>query len=42
MPRRTYPYLANAESQMLDLVFLLVGGGFFVAAILYAYACEQL
>ena len=33
---------AYRESSMLDIVMLLLGFGFFAAAVGYTYACERL
>jgi len=33
---------ATSRSVMLDVVMLVVGVGFFVAAILYALACDRM
>jgi hypothetical protein len=35
-------YCGPLEASMLDVVFLAISGGFFAAAILYAYACDRL
>ncbi len=40
--RRTLAPIATIGVAMADIIFLLLGVGFFAGAILYAYACDRL